>query len=120
MPLESPGLYHRWRDRDRVDENTVTLTTTGETTLLAAAGVGIFHDLSMLILSNNSATMTRVDFRDATGGPIRFSVNLAASGGGAVIVPVAPIKQTAANTDWTAQLSAATDVRIFVQGVRTK
>lgn len=101
--------------RDLITQNTITLTTTTETTLIAAVAA-VFNDLCSLILTNTSATGVRVDIRDATAGTVRFSVFLAANGGGAVINPTRPYKQTAVNNNWTAQLSAAvTDVRIFAQ-----
>lgn len=105
--------------RDLVTDNNITLSSTTETTLLPAAGAGVFLDLTMLVLSNTSATGVRVDIRDATAGTILFSVFLAASGGGAVIPFNTAKKQTTANNNWTAQLSAAvTDVRVYAQAVK--
>jgi hypothetical protein len=102
--------------RDLVTQNNITLTTTAETTLIAAGGASIFNDLTTVILSNTSGTAVRVDFRDATAGTVRFSIFLAATGGGAVVAFSCPWKQTTANNNWTAQLSAAvTDVRIAAQ-----
>ena len=95
----------------------VTLTTTSETTILAAAA-STYHDLIWLMLTNTSSTAVRVDIRDTTTGTVQFSVALAANGG-AVICPPAPITQTTANTNWTAQLSGAvTDVRIIAMAVK--
>ncbi len=104
--------------RDLVTQSTITLSSTTETTLLAAGAAGVFHDLTLLIVTNSSATAVRVDFRDATGGTVRFSLAIAANGG--AVVPFAvPWTQTAAANNWTAQLSAAvTDVRIAVQAVK--
>ena len=48
-------------------KNTITLTSTTETTLLAAAAA-TFHDLTKLWICNTSATAVRVDFRDTTAG----------------------------------------------------
>jgi hypothetical protein len=101
--------------RDLITQNNITLTSTTETTLIAAVAA-VFNDLVSIILSNTSATGVRVDIRDATAGTVRFSIFLAANGGGAVITPTRSFKQTAVNNNWTAQLSAAvTDVRIFAQ-----
>lgn len=83
----------------------IALTSTTETTLLAATA-STFHDLVMLMMSNESATEVRVDFRDTTGGTVLFSVDLAPDGGGAVIPFRVPWPQAAVNTNWTAQLSA--------------
>jgi hypothetical protein len=104
--------------RDRTVHNTITLSTTTETTLVAAGGAGVFRDLVALVLSNTSATAVRVDIRDSTAGTIRLSVFLAADGGGAVIPFPVPLTQAAVNNNWTAQLSAAvTDVRVTAQAI---
>lgn len=104
--------------RDLVTDNNITLTGTTETTLLAAGGAGVFHDLTMLTFSNSSGTAVRVDIRDATAGTVRLSFFLAASGGGAVVSFRVPKNQTTANNNWTAQLSAVvTDVRIYAQAI---
>lgn len=105
--------------RDLVTTNNITLTGTTETTLLAAGGAGVFHDVTMLVMSNSSGTAVRVDIRDTTGGTVLLSMFLAANGGGAVMPFQPPMNQAAANTNWTAQLSAAvTDVRIKVVAVK--
>lgn len=101
--------------RDLLAQNTITLSSTTETTLLAAGGAGVFHDIVGLVLTNTSGTAVRVDFRDATGGTVRFSLFLAANGGGGLPPMVVAWPQTTANNNWTAQLSAAvTDVRIAI------
>ena len=98
--------------RDLVTHNTITLTSTAETTLIAALA-STFRDLVMLVISNTSATKVRVDIRDSTGGTIRWSLMVAADGGGAVIKFPVPLTQGTVNNNWTAQLSAAvTDVRV--------
>ncbi|MGQ0836337.1 MAG: hypothetical protein ACT4O5_15735 [Gammaproteobacteria bacterium] len=93
--------------RDLVTQNRLALTATTETTLIAAGGVGVLRDLTHLVMSNESATECRVDIRDATAGSVVLSVDLAADGGGAVVPFPKPMKQTTANNNWTAQLSAA-------------
>ena len=103
--------------RDLVTRNNITLSSTTETTLIAALA-GTFRDLTHLTLTNTSSTAVRVDIRDSTGGTVRLSMMLAADGGGAVIPFPVPYKQTTANNNWTAQLSGAvTDVRISAQAV---
>ena len=98
------------------DSGAVTISaSTAETDLLAAGGAGVFHDLTMVLVSNTSDTPARVDFRDDAGGTVRFSLYCPA---GAVVgfVPPRPFKQTAANKKWTAQSSAnVTDLRITIQ-----
>jgi hypothetical protein len=84
----------------------LALTGTTETTLLAATA-STFHDLLMLMISNESATECRLDFRDVTAGAVLFSIDLAGDGGGAVIPFRVPWPQAAVNTAWTVQCSAA-------------
>ena len=93
--------------RDRTVHNRITLTSTSETTLIAAGGAGVFRDLVFLSLSNESATEVRVDIADATAGTDRISMDLAPDGGGAVIPFPVPLNQATANNNWTATLSAA-------------
>jgi hypothetical protein len=105
--------------RQLIVQNTITLTTTTETTLLTAGSAGVFLDLTMLIISNTSATAVRVDIRDATAGTVRMSLYAPAGQTIGFTHPVTFTQTTAAN-NWTAQLSAAvTDVRIVAQAIQT-
>lgn len=98
-------------------KNNITLTGTGETTLLAAGGAGVFRDIYFLTMSNTSAVNVRVDIRDATSGSVWQSFLLPGDGGGVVLQPAEFIPQATANNNWTAQLSGAvTDVRLSVVG----
>jgi hypothetical protein len=91
----------------------ITLSATTETTILAAAGAGVFLDLSWIILTNTSATGVRIDFRSALAGAVVMSINLAAAETKIFDLSDLPFLQTTANSNWTAQLSTAvTDVRI--------
>lgn len=93
--------------RDRlVAAPRVSLTNTTETNLIAAGGAGVFRDLVQLILSNESATEVRVDFRDVTAGVVLFSLDLYPDGGGAVVPFRVPWPQATANSAWTMQCSA--------------
>ena len=104
--------------RGRRIRNPITLTTTAETTLLAAAAA-TFHDLTKVLISNTSATAVRVDFRDTTAGTVLFSIHAPAGQTVGFTDSSDPIEQTTINTNWTAQLSAVvTDVRIFAQAVK--
>ena len=104
--------------RGRRIRNTITLTLTTETTLLAAAA-STFHDLTKVTVSNTSATAVRVDFRDTTAGTIAFSLQVPAGQTVGFADSADPVEQTTLNTNWTAQLSAAvTDVRIFSTAVK--
>jgi len=93
--------------RDLIVHNRIALTSNTETTLIAAGGAGVLHDLVWIAMSNESATEVRVDIRDDTAGTIRFSMDLAADGGGAVVPFPVPLTAAAANDNWTAQLSAS-------------
>lgn len=105
--------------RDRVVRSgVVTLSNTTETTLIAAGGAGVFRDLTYLKCTNNSATLVRVDLRDATAGTVIDSWALAASGGGFNLAFSVPYAQATANNNWTVQLSGSvTDVRCSAQAV---
>lgn len=110
-------------DRALVTQGSVvTLTTTTETTLVAAGGANVFLDLTYIHCSNTSTTATRVDIRDATAGTVRdFIMCPAAAGPCEGAVYAVPFKQTTANNNWTVQLSGAvTDVRCVAQAVQNK
>src|SRR5262249_49600570 len=101
--------------------SSVTVSTTTETTLCAAGGAGIFLDIESISCTNGSATLTRVDIRDATAGTVRMSYWLAAHGGGFEKNLDAAWVQTTANNNWTIQLSTAvTDVRCHAQAMKNK
>lgn len=96
----------------------VTVSTTTETMLIAAGAAGVFRDLTYLKCTNGSATLTRVDLRDATAGTIIDSWWLAANGGGFNIQFGVPYPQATAANNWTIQLSTAvTDVRCAAEYV---
>ena len=98
--------------------NTITLTSTTETTLLAAAA-STFHDLTKIIVINTSATAVRVDIRDTTGGSVIFAIYAPAGQTVGYVDSADPVEQASVNTNWTAQLSAAvTDIRIFAQAIK--
>lgn len=104
--------------RGRRIRNTITLSSTTETTLLAAAA-STFHDLTKVLVCNTSATATRVDFRDSTAGTVMMSIYAPAGQTVGFTDSNDPVEQTTANNNWTAQLSGAvTDVRIFAQAVK--
>jgi hypothetical protein len=99
--------------RARVVPANITLSTTTETTLVAAGGAGVFRDLMFVSCANNSATNTTVDFRDSTGTGIEFSIRVPANNTINFRLPV-PHPQDVANNPWTAQLgTAVTDVDIY-------
>lgn len=104
--------------RELIVDNYITLTSTTGTTLLSAGGSGVLVDLVELPMVNTSATDVRVDFRDATGGSVKFS-QIAKTVDNRGFVFAVPKPQTTANNNWTAQLaSAVTDVRIYALGFK--
>lgn len=108
--------------RDNVAGSGVTtITSTTETTIIAAGAAGVFNDVHMILVSNTSATDVRVDIRDSTAGTIQFT--FWAKGGTNTVgfSSTVPWPQTTAANNWTAQLSAAvTDVRISALFVKNK
>lgn len=80
----------------------LTLTSTTTETSLIAAVASTFNDLVSLMVINTSATATQVDFRDSTGGTIRYSLYVPAGDTRGITLPV-PMTQAAVNTAWTAQ-----------------
>lgn len=102
--------------RDLVNhQHTQIASSAAETTIVTAAGAGVFADLTQLVITNQTATAVTVTIKDATAGTTRLIVALAASGG-AVIPFHRPVKQATANNNWTATLSsAAVTVNIFAQ-----
>lgn len=101
--------------RDLMVHQYTQLANTTQTTVLAAGGSGVFHDLTQLILTNASGTAVSVTFKDATSGTTRLVVDLAANGGAVIHFP-RPLTQSASNNNWTATLSASSvTVNITVQ-----
>lgn len=105
--------------RDLVTHGTATLTSTTETSVIAAGGAGVFHDLTKIILSNSSSTATRVQVRDASAGTIRLEVALAANGGAVIDFGNVPMCMTTANNAWYATLSGAvTSIYVYYQAIK--
>lgn len=107
--------------RGQTAHATTTISaSTSETTVLAAGAASVFHDIVCVLIANTSATAVRVDFKDATSGTIRFSV-YAPAGQQVGFIPAVPVEQATAAANWTATSSASvTDLRIFVQAIKTK
>lgn len=110
-------LLVRTAARDLVTRNRITLSTTTETTLLAAVA-STFLDVTKIVITNSSATAVTVTIRDTTTGSAVLIVAIAANGGAVLDFDV-PLKQTTVNTNWTAQLSGAvSSVEIFAQAIK--
>lgn len=89
-----------------------TLTTTSNVAVVAAPGVGQSIYVSGILVTNGSATLTRVDYKDGT--TTRGSGVAAASGGG-FFQTFEPAWKLAANAALNFALSVAvTDVRVVV------
>ena len=100
--------------RDLITTQTTTISaSTSETTILTSVA-STFLDIRHLVVSNTSNTATRVDFRDATAGSVKFSWQVPAGMIVGFAYPV-PVPQTTAANNWTAQSSASvTDLRVYV------
>ncbi|HRA21065.1 MAG TPA: hypothetical protein PLZ56_11510 [Anaerolineae bacterium] len=95
--------------------HTQIASSSSETTILAAGAAGVFHDLTQLVITNQTATAVNVTIKDDTAGTTRMIIALAASGG-AVIPFHRPVNQAVAEKPWTATLSsAAVTVNFYVQ-----
>jgi hypothetical protein len=101
--------------RDLTGTQTTTISASTTETTIVSAAASEFHDLVMLIVSNTStATNTRIDFRDTTGGTVLFSLESIGGGNPVGFALPLPIPQTSSNTNWTAQCATSTtDVRIY-------
>lgn len=96
-------------------QHTQIASSAAETTILTAGAAGVFHDLTQLVITNQTATAVTCTIKDATAGTTRMIIALAASGG-AVIPFARPVTQATAANNWTATLSsAAVTVNFFVQ-----
>jgi hypothetical protein len=105
--------------RALIVQNTITLMTVTETTLLSAGGLGNYLDVSWLVVTNTSATAVRVDIRSVTAGSVVLSVMAPAGLTTLVDLSDLPMLQATANNNWTVQLSAAvTDVRVSAAAIK--
>lgn len=85
--------------RDLIATAYLSVTGGTETTLLAASA-GVFHDLIMLVGSNNSDAAVSVDIRAVTAGNIVHTLRIPANGT-AGFAPAVPWPQDAAGNNWT-------------------
>ncbi len=92
---------------DLVTQNHIVLTDTTETTLIAAGGASVLRYITELTASNESGTKTRIEFRSESGQAVRFSMALAADGGGFAKEFKKPLQQATANEIWTAKLTTS-------------
>lgn len=93
--------------RDLKTNNRTSISSTTETTVLAAVA-STFLDITQIIITNTSTTKdANVDFRDSTGGTIRVTIHAPALA--TTVVNFADIlTQATVNNNWTAQSDSAT------------
>ena len=96
--------------RDLMTENAAVVTQAGgETTILAAGAAGVFHDLTLLVISTTTAGACTI--KDSTGGTTRFVIGLPTSG--TVVIPFnIPFRQATAANNWTATTSQTMNITI--------
>lgn len=88
--------------RNLVTPFSVQTTDTSGHTLIAAGATGVFNDIGWLVITNETATATVVSLSDGT---TTYKFALAASGGGAFMLPM-PLNATSSATAWTVTSSA--------------
>lgn len=94
---------------------TATLTATTDASIIAAPGAGQALYVCSVLITNTSATLTRVDLKDGSGGTVRVTGAAAASGGGFMWRPIRPWKLTANTGLFGALGTAVTDVRAVIE-----
>jgi len=102
--------------RDLIVDNQIELTTTVETTLLSAGGPGIFLDIASITYEIVDDTTTII-IRDTPGGANK--IVLTGESNTTNHIKFDPLlKQSAANNNWTAQLTTSNSVNITVIGIK--
>ena len=91
----------------------VALSTTAETTLLAANAAFRYVVLGLFV-SNPNATPVTLDVRETTGGAIVASVTVPANDSREMNFASYGLEQAAKNTNITGQLSAAQAVSVAI------
>lgn len=100
---------------------TGSITNTTATDVLAAAGAGLYNNISNILVTNGHASVgTYVNIIEETTGNVLCTGYAAAAGGGfSVPYPVA-IKQLTANKKIQAQcVTTGADVRVCISGFKS-
>lgn len=93
---------------------TATLTLNTDVSIIAASAAGLSIFILQVSASNTSAVITRLDLREGAAGTIKFSMALAASGGG-FVKRFEPYWKLPAATALVGILgTAVTDVRVNI------
>lgn len=88
----------------------ILTSSTAETTVLSAAGLGLYIDVTMIVIANSDvATDDTVSIRDATAGTAVMTLQVARNSTVVVNMGHAPFPQTASNANWTVQCAAGTN-----------
>lgn len=103
------------RDLKGVQQTTIT-SSTSETTVVTAVA-STFLDVYGVIVTNTSATVTKVTFKDATAGTTRFVIEVPATETRGFMLPAsAAVPQAASNNNWTATCGtsvASVEISVF-------
>lgn len=104
--------------RDLKTDTYTALTGNTETTIVAAGGAGVFHDLTHLVVSNTGTAAISVTIRKSTGGATAMLLRVPSNQ--TVPIPFSDtFLQDTANNNWTAQSSSGTgDANITAQYVK--
>lgn len=105
--------------RDLISTAYATISTGTETTLLSAAGAGVFSDLIYIMASNTSNAAVQVDVRSVTAGNVEFTIEVPASGTAGKSLPV-PWPQGNANNNWTVDMGDFTNTTVYVSALFSK
>ena len=93
---------------------TCALQGTTETTLVAAGGSTVYHDLTMLVIAGASSTFSGVaQIRGATGSAILMRVKYGPSDDVRVVMS-RPMEAPGKNMNWTVQLTQTPPNSVFV------
>lgn len=90
-----------------------------ETTLLAAGGAGVFHDLIFVLGTNDSDAAVTASLRDVTGGNVVTSIQIPAYATSGVSIPV-PYPQGNANNNWTVDLPDLSGTNVTLTALFSK
>jgi|SRR3990167_547179 len=93
-----------------------TATTTNDTALIAAQGVGVRIYVTTLIVSNSSGTSTEVDIKDGT--TIKLTIPAPATGGAVVDLSESPLKLSANTALNFAAVAGVTTMKVSAVGYK--
>ena len=105
-------------DRSLIVPPTVTTISNATETTVLSAVAATYLDVYGVLITNTSATATEVDFRDATGGTVRFTISAPANDTLGIALPsISP--QTTVNNNWTAQAAdSVTSLKITLFAIK--